>query len=207
MLRYVCLIALLFFGQIGKAGELNRGEPVEVNVDLNKVTNVMRGGIGASWHAIEKPIPIGHGGSGWGAYPPADDERAWQQIYRHAGWLGLDWNRVEIEQRIYEPERGHFTFDSPEMRILYRILDWNQQHGADVFFQQFQRSRGKPHGVRMKRQIALLREMEKPDQVDRIALEHVGACDVDAIIVDDEILGAGKFLAARCRAPRRHHAA
>ena len=136
MLRYVCLIALLFFGQIGKAGELNRGEPVEVSVDLNKVTNVMRGGIGASWHAIEKPIPIGHGGSGWGAYPPADDERAWQQIYRHASWLGLDWNRVEIEQRIYEPERGHFTFDSPEMRILYRILDWNQQHGADVFFQQ-----------------------------------------------------------------------
>ena len=49
---------------------------------------------------------------------------------------GLDWNRVEIEQRIYEPERGKFTFDSPEMRILYRILDWNQKNGADVFFQQ-----------------------------------------------------------------------
>lgn len=110
--------------------------PVEVSIDTGTVINTMRGGIGASWHAIEKPIPIGNGGSGWGAYPPADDERAWQQIYRHASWLGLDWNRVEVEQRIYEPERGKFTFDSPEMRILYRILDWNQRHGSDVFFQQ-----------------------------------------------------------------------
>jgi len=100
------------------------------------VINTMRGGIGASWHAIEKPIPVGHGGSGWGAYPPAEDERAWEQIYQHASWLGLDWNRVEIEQRIYEPERDSFTFDSPEMRILYRILDWNQKFGSDVFFQE-----------------------------------------------------------------------
>jgi hypothetical protein len=109
---------------------------IEINVDPTRVINTMRGGIGASWHAIETPIPIGHGGSAWGAYPPAEDEGAWQEIYRHASWLGLDWNRVEIEQRIYEPERGRFTFDSPEMRILYRILDWNQQHGTDVFFQQ-----------------------------------------------------------------------
>ena len=109
---------------------------VEITVDTSKVINTMRGGIGASWHAIEKPIPIGHGGSAWGAYPPADDERAWQQIYRHASWLGLDWNRVEIEQRIYEPERDQFTFDSPEMKILYRILDWNQKNNTDVFFQQ-----------------------------------------------------------------------
>ena len=110
--------------------------PVEISVDTSKIVNTMRGGIGASWHAIEQPIPIGHGGSGWGAYPPAEDERAWQQIYRRASWLGLDWNRVEIEQRIYEPERDQFAFDSPEMRILYRILDWNQKNGTDVFFQQ-----------------------------------------------------------------------
>ncbi|MGA2033389.1 MAG: hypothetical protein ABSG68_14130 [Thermoguttaceae bacterium] len=119
---------------------------VRVAVDCRTVLNTMRGGIGASWHAIEAQIPYGvkhpifdgysHGGSGWGAYPPAEDQRAWQQIYRHAAWLGLDFNRVEIEQRIYEPERGKFTLDSPEMRILYRILDWNETHGADVFFQQ-----------------------------------------------------------------------
>ena len=120
------------------------GGLVVVNVDCGKVVNTMRGGIGASWHAMETPIygvktrseSYSEGGSGWGGYPPAEDERAWQQIYRHASWLGLDWNRVEVEQRIYEPERNKFTFDSPEMRILYRILDWHQEHGADVFFQQ-----------------------------------------------------------------------
>ena len=115
-------------------------------VDCGRVVNTMRGGLGASWHAMETPIPYGvkgptrqcytEAGSGWGGYPPAENERAWQQICRHAEWLGLDWNRVEIEQRIYEPERGKFTLDSPEMRILYRILDWNQKSGADVFFQQ-----------------------------------------------------------------------
>ncbi|MCX6901273.1 MAG: hypothetical protein NT105_21560 [Verrucomicrobia bacterium] len=124
----------------------NAPASVEVSVDAAKIVNTLRGGIGASWHAMEAPIPYGvkhpdftgysHGGSGWGAYPPAEDERAWQQIYRHANWLGLDWNRVEIEQRVYEPERDRFTFDNPEMRILYRILDWNQKNGADVFFQQ-----------------------------------------------------------------------
>jgi len=30
--------------------------------------------------------------------------------------------------------------------------------------------------------------------LDRIAPKHVGARDIDAVIVDDEIVGAGKFL-------------
>ena len=77
-----------------------------------------------------------HGGSGWGGYPPAEDGRAWRQIYRHAEWLGLDFCRVELEQRIYEPERGQFTWDSPEMRIFYRILDWCERRHVDVFLQQ-----------------------------------------------------------------------
>ncbi len=113
---------------------------VHVEVDAGKVINTLRGGMGASWHAIQEPIPHGpgftHGGSAWGANPPAGDEAAWQQIYRHADWLGLDWLRVEIEQRMYEPKRKQFDWDNPEMRILYRILDWCQQRKADVFFQQ-----------------------------------------------------------------------
>ncbi len=120
---------------------------VRITVNLAAVVNVMRGGIGASWHAIEAPIPVSeiphpvfklrsHGGSGWGAYPPAEDDAAWAQIERHARWLGLDWNRVELEQRIYEPERGQFSWDSPEMRILYRILDICERNKADVFLQQ-----------------------------------------------------------------------
>jgi hypothetical protein len=89
---------------------------------------------------METPIPIigdhSHGGSGWGGYPPAEDDAAWRQIYRHADWLGLDFCRVEVEQRSYEPERNQFTWDSPEMKILYRILDWCERRHADVFFQQ-----------------------------------------------------------------------
>jgi hypothetical protein len=113
---------------------------VTISLDCDYVRHVMRGGIGASWHAIETPIPVvngrSHGGSGWGGYPPAEDGRAWRQIYRHAEWLGLDFCRVELEQRIYEPERGQFTWDSPEMRVLYRILDWCEQRHVDVFLQQ-----------------------------------------------------------------------
>ena len=135
-----------FAKRLSTGGSPLQGGTVAVNVDCGHVVNTMRGGMGASWHAIEATIPYNvkhptftsysHGGSGWGGYPPAEDERAWRQIYRHADWLGLDWNRVEVEQRIYEPQRGRFTFDGPEMRILYRILDWNQKRGADVFFQQ-----------------------------------------------------------------------
>jgi hypothetical protein len=113
---------------------------VTLSADFSKTIHTMRGGIGASWHAIENPIPVvgdrSHGGSGWGGYPPAEDGRAWHQIYRHADWLGFDFCRVEVEQRIYEPERNQFTWDSPEMRILYRILDWCERRHVDVFFQQ-----------------------------------------------------------------------
>ncbi len=111
-----------------------------IEVDAASVRQAMRGGLGASWHAIEEPIPYrpgqSEGGSAWGAHPPAADEAAWQQLCRHADWLGLDWCRVEIEQRMYEPRRGQFDFDGPEMRILYRILDWCQRRKVDVFFQQ-----------------------------------------------------------------------
>ncbi len=138
----VAFLRLLLAGAVASlaAAEADATPPqadaVRATVDCGAVVNVMRGGIGASWHAMETPIPMGHCGSGWGAYPPAEDQRAWRQIYRHAEWLGLDWNRVEFEQRIYEPERGKFTFDSPEMRILYRILDWCEKTHSDVFFQQ-----------------------------------------------------------------------
>ena len=111
-----------------------------LTADFHQDIQVLRGGLGASWHAMETPIPVvgdrSHGGSGWGGYPPAGDDAAWRQIYRHADWLGLDFCRVEVEQRIYEPERNQFTWDSPEMKILYRILDWCERRHVDVFFQQ-----------------------------------------------------------------------
>jgi hypothetical protein len=115
------------------------GSEVRLTVNAESVIHKMRGGFGASWHAIEQPIPVegdrSHGGSAWGANPPAEDTRAWRQIWRHADWLGLDFVRVELEERMFEPEQGRFTWDAPEMRILYRILDWCQSRHADVFLQ------------------------------------------------------------------------
>ena len=113
---------------------------VTIRVDGSRIIHQMAGGIGASWHAIESPIPVvgnrSHGGSGWGGYPVAGEVAAWRQIYRHADWLGLDFCRVELEQRIYEPDRNQFTWDSSEMQILYRILDWCERRKVDVFLQQ-----------------------------------------------------------------------
>jgi len=113
---------------------------VTIQVDTGTVVHTMRGGWGASWHAIEKPIPYGdgytHGGSAWGGNPPSDDDDAWQQIFQYADWLGMDWCRVELEQRMYEPQRGQFDWDNAEMRILHRILDWCQRRDVDVFLQQ-----------------------------------------------------------------------
>ncbi len=120
------------------AGRLE-GAEVTLTLDATTATHTMRGGFGASWHAIEQPIPVegdrSHGGSAWGANPPASDRRAWRQIYRHADWLGLDFVRVELEQRMFQPEKNRFTWDSAEMRILYRILDWCESRHADVFLQ------------------------------------------------------------------------
>ena len=89
--------------------------------------------------------------------------------------------------------------DFQEQLVGFLVL---AQFGID----QMQRARDRPHGVGMKRQIVLLRQMKDADQVDRIALEHVGLRQRNAVIVGDEILGAGDLLALD-RAEFRHHAA
>ncbi|MEM6628030.1 MAG: hypothetical protein AAF694_00080 [Bacteroidota bacterium] len=106
-----------------------------VQADYNTVIHQMKSGIGASWHAIEEPIQ-GHGGSAWGANPRPENEAAWESIYQHASWLAMGFCRVELEQRMYQPQRDTFTFEGYEMRILYRILDWCEAHQTDVFLQQ-----------------------------------------------------------------------
>ena len=108
----------------------------------------MAGGIGASWHAIsEDSIDESpeykwalryknSRGSAWGGNPPVTDTGAWEQIYKHASWLGLSWIRVELSARMYEPERNKFNWDNEEMAALYKILDWAEANNADVFLQQ-----------------------------------------------------------------------
>ncbi len=118
-----------------------------VNVDVSRPIYAMRGGIGASWHAMSQDPPLENEkydypvrvanprGSAYGGNPPAGATALWDQLYRHATWLGLDWVRVEVSLRMWEPEKGVFRWDSDEMQALYRILDWCEKNHAEVFLQ------------------------------------------------------------------------
>jgi hypothetical protein len=116
-----------------------------LSVRVDRPIYKMAGGIGASWHAIRLQNQFseaaiykydvrhsGAQGSAVGGNPPLDSS-AWGDIGRLAKWLGLDWLRVELDRRMYEPQKDRFDWDSEEMRTLYRILDWCQQNNADVF--------------------------------------------------------------------------
>jgi hypothetical protein len=116
--------------------------PVQIHISAGAPVRTMLGGIGASIHVIETQLPSKNAngdswsGSGWGGNPGAGDERHWQELFHHAEWLGLDWCRVELEQQTYEPKRRVFDWENPEMRVLYRVLDWADRMGVDVFLQQ-----------------------------------------------------------------------
>ncbi|HEY3372700.1 MAG TPA: cellulase family glycosylhydrolase [Prolixibacteraceae bacterium] len=119
-----------------------------IRVDESQIIHTMKGGMGASWHAISKELPLNNEkykypvragsprGSAYGGNPPVADTAAWNQIKNHATWLGLNFVRVELSQRMYEPERRKFDWENEEMQALYRILDWCQLHNTDVFLQQ-----------------------------------------------------------------------
>jgi hypothetical protein len=136
----------------GDGGKAPAGS--RIVVDASRVRHVMQGGLGASWHALVHDVPLENEkydypvrftsprGSAWGGNPPLENAAAWEDLYRHARWLGLSFLRVEIDQRMYEPERGRFDFASDEMRVLFRILDWAEKEGADVFLQQMWRHVG-----------------------------------------------------------------
>jgi len=139
-LQPACLFAGLLLVILAACSGAPGKSAVTVRVAADSTLHKMAGGLGASWHAIEDSIPFdgerSHGGSAWGANPDPEDGPAWTALESHADWLGLDFIRVELEARMYEPERGVFTWDSREMQALYRILDWCQSRGADVFLQQ-----------------------------------------------------------------------
>jgi hypothetical protein len=133
---------ILLLGLCAMQGWAQLPVQVKVNIAAARPVRTMSGGLGASFHVIATELPSKHAGgdswsgSGWGGNPGADDDRHWQELFKHAEWLGLDWCRVELEQRTYEPGRRVFDWDNPEMRVLYRILDWAEHHGVDVFLQQ-----------------------------------------------------------------------
>ncbi|MBN2294043.1 MAG: cellulase family glycosylhydrolase [Pirellulales bacterium] len=96
----------------------------------------MQSGVGASWHSIIYPT-VGHGGSAFGGTPPVvpRHKKLWDSVERHADWLALKFIRLEMDWRQFEPRRGEFTWDSPEMKIVDRICQWSQRRGADVMLQ------------------------------------------------------------------------
>jgi hypothetical protein len=145
MLPILAMIAFapMAIAQGGPAAGLT---PAVIHIDAGTVTHTMAGGAGASWHAMgseaywypDMPNRDNRNsrGSGWGGNPPLSYTDAWNDLERHASWLGLDFVRVEIDMRMYEPERGKFTWDNDQMKTLYRILDWCQANHVDVFFTQ-----------------------------------------------------------------------
>ena len=125
----------------------NQASPNHYNISVNveKTSHVMAGGIGASWHAmgpnvVYYPDLINRDnrackGSAYGGNPPVIKafDKAWDDVRYHAGWLGLDFIRVEFAMDMYEPEREKFVWDSDEMKTLYRILDHCQKNNVDVY--------------------------------------------------------------------------
>lgn len=145
-MKKINLMLLAFsFTIIGKAQVNNT---INITVDANNITHQMKGGIGASWHALIHDIPLDNDkydypvrhinprGSAYAGNPPLSDTAAWKQLYQQASWLGLDFVRVELDQRMYEPKRNEFDWTNDEMQALYRILDWCEANHADVFLQQ-----------------------------------------------------------------------
>lgn len=117
--------------------------PVRIHIDATQPVRIMRGGVGASFHVISAELPgrkpdglSSWSGSAWGGNPDPSDTRHWNDLFQHAEWLGLNWCRVELEQRVYESGRRQFSWDNAEMQVLYLILDWAQRCGADVFLTQ-----------------------------------------------------------------------
>ena len=121
---------------------------LNVQVNANVITHQMKGGIGASWHTLIHEIPLNNEkyeypvsmvnqrGSAFAGNPPLNDTTAWNQLYKHAKWLGLNFVRVEIDMRMYEPQKDIFDWNNDEMQALYRILNWCEANHADVFLQQ-----------------------------------------------------------------------
>ena len=140
---FIFFVALLLMG--AKESKMKKAN---IRIDLSKVEYTMKGGLGASWHAISREMPLNNEkyiikareknprGSAYGGNPPLSDTAVWNQLRNYAGWLGMNFIRVEISQRMYEPEQGQFDWDNDEMKALYAILDWCEENNADVFLQQ-----------------------------------------------------------------------
>ena len=90
--------------------------------------------------------------------------------------------------------------DLHEQPVGFRIF-------AKLGVHQFQRARHRAHRVGVEGEVVLLRQLEDPDQIDRVVLEDVGRGEVDAVVVDDEVVAVGHPPPLGARPQPRHHAA
>ena len=101
----------------------------------NRVTHRMRSGAAASWHSILYPT-VSHGGSAFGGSPPVvlQHERLWASMEKQGGVARIEIICAEIDWCQWQPEKGKLTWDSPEFKVLDRILA-AQCHDSDVMLQ------------------------------------------------------------------------
>jgi hypothetical protein len=147
----VCIVSVLVLLSLRKdlRGQSGNGPVLpssEIRIDVASVKHRMAGGAGAEWDAIGptafsyKDLLVRENrdsrGSTWGGNPPLEYTQAWNDLQDHARWLGLNFIRVGIDMRMYEPERGKFDWQNDEMKTLYRIPDFCQENYADVFLTQ-----------------------------------------------------------------------
>jgi hypothetical protein len=105
----------------------------------------MAAGFGCNTYAMLDSVPVVYdaqhnyrswGGSAWGAMPEATDQKAWAKIFTYMDWLGIDYTRLNLEHRMFQPEKGKLSFDNREMQVLYKQLDYFEKKGVIVQLQE-----------------------------------------------------------------------
>lgn len=118
---------------------------INISIYPDSIINQMAAGFGTNTYAMLDSVPVTYdekhnyrswGGSAWGATPVATDTAAWNKIYSYMDWLGMDYTRLNLEHRIYQPEKGVYSFNNNEMQVLYKYLDYFEQKGVVVQLQE-----------------------------------------------------------------------
>lgn len=118
---------------------------IKLNITPDSVVNQMAAGFGCNTYAMLDSVPVVYdqnhnyrswGGSAWGATPEAIDTKAWDKIFTYMDWLGMDYTRLNLEHRVFEPEKGKLSFDNREMQVLYKQLDYFEKKGTIVQLQE-----------------------------------------------------------------------
>ena len=139
LLPKIIIVFFLFFTSLSVQSQ------IKVSVNTDSVVNKMAAGFGMNTFAIMDSVIVldecnggyrSWGGSSWGATPEANDQKAWAKIESYMDWLGMDYTRLSVEHRVFEPEKGQFSFDNREMQVLYRYLDYFEKNGVTVQLQE-----------------------------------------------------------------------